>query len=677
MPAVRLPKVSPSKRREKNPDLADFPLDAYSYSAMLKFSTNPLLFKIEQINGEMIDTTTTVTSVLGSACHKAMQTYLGGNEEIPIMATDDAVKIGYEAGLAYLNGYADGFIRWNKTIENRAALEKRYSFAYFGYLKEYKFDQRVKETIMIEERIREFVSIDGKDLPIPLKGYADHVFEDHKGRIIIEDHKFATKWSPESEIDGSKLLQAVILYFLVYAKLGRAPYAMLFREFKTTENKEKGERQTREYEIVFKDHTIIFDFFMRFYADITDALLGRQVFVPNLQALFDREVSLLAYIHRLDVDEERAKALAKLKVSNITDFLRKKIQKDKSLKRYAETIQLDFVSATTLNYKNMTPPERIKMKLAEHGIVVNIEPEIVGRSVTLYRFEPSVGVKMTRLLSYVKDVEQALATSAVRVLAPIPDSDLIGFEVPNKKRSYPGAAPSAKGFEIPIGEDLQGNAYFTDLREAPHILVAGTTGSGKTVFLSHVIERLQQIGSGTAQLALFDPKMVELARFEDGPNTKVYADDPADIALHLQGLVDEMNRRYVAFKAKKARNLEQYRSNGGRLPYIFVFVDEFGDLIMRKTVESDQIKRSILLLGQKARAAGIHMILTTQRPSVKVVDGLIKANFPMRIAFRTASATDSEIILDEMGAEKLLGKGDMLVLDPSANGLKRLQGYSS
>lgn len=634
------------------------------------------MFKVNQINGEEIESTTSVSTVLGNACHKAMETYLGGNESVIVSDESEAIKLGYQAGLDYLSMFSDGLIRYNSTTENRASLEKRYSFAFFGYVKEYNREKRVKESVLVEDRLKHRVIVDGKELPVPLVGHFDHVFDDHEGKLIIEDHKFVSRWSGEDEIDGSKLLQAAFGYLLVSAETGRTPYSMLFREFKTSENKD-GSVQTKEFEIVFGDHPLIFELFFRMYQDITDALLGKQVFVPNLHALFDREVSILAYIHRLDMDEERAKALQQMKVDNITDFLKRRIAKDRSMKRFAETVSKSFVSAKTLNYKDMTNEEKIKMKLAEHGLVVNVESTVKGRAVTLYRFEPSIGLKMSKIEGYVKDIEQILATSGIRVLAPIPDSDLIGFEVPNKERTFPDTAPAPEQFKIAVGEDLTGKPYFMDLRDAPHLLVAGATGSGKSVFISHLIEQLQATSASQCELYLFDPKMVELARYAEGSNTKVYADDAKEIAKQLSGLVKEMNRRYKMMKERKARDLEEYRKAGGRLPYIFVFVDEFGDLIMQKDDAADATKTSIIQIAQKARAAGIHVVLTTQRPSVNVVDGLIKANFPTRIAFRTASATDSEIILDQRGAEKLLGKGDMLLLTPREIGLKRLQGYSA
>lgn len=672
MKRVPTPKVHKHKAILEG-EYTEFPLPHYSYSAMAKFSEDPFLFKVNYINGDTIDTATNVSTVLGIAVHKAMQTFLGGDEDRPV-SPQNALQEGYEAGRAYLESYSDGLIKYSTTTATREKLNERYSFAYFGYVKEYAYEKRVKETVLVEKKLKHKVEVDGKVLPIPLVAKLDHAFHDHSDRLILEDHKFVSSYSNPDEIDGAKLLQATIAYFVAYAETGEEPYSMLFREFKTSENKDKSP-QTREYEIVYSEHRITFEFFFRFYGDITRALLGHQVYVPNIRAIFDREVSLLGYIHRLDVSEERAKLLAKEKVDNITDFLKKRIEKDGAMKRYLDTVSKAFVSSKSLNYKAMTPEEKIRMKMAEHGKALNIHSKVVGGAVTLYRYEPSVGLKMKDIENYTKDVEQVLATSGVRVLAPIPDSDLVGFEVPNKTRSFPGKAPGIDGFRVAIGQTIQGETRYLDIREAPHVLVAGTTGSGKSVFLEQVIEQLGAIGPNTAQIALFDPKLVELGKFQNGVNVRVYADDAEIIGVELKKLTIEMNRRYAMMKERNARNMEEYRANGGRLPYIFVVIDEFGDLILQRGDLAKQIRNDIIKLGQKARASGIHIILTTQRPSVKVVDGLIKANFPTRIAFRTASEIDSRVILDAPGAEKLLGKGDMLLLDPTRSGLERLQGY--
>lgn len=627
-------------------------------------STNPLMFKIRYINHEVIDTTTSVSSVLGNAVHRAMQAYLGGEKDIPTPADEgEAIKHGHARGLEYLKAYSDGFINWTSSIPTRTVLEEKYAFCYFGYIKDFGFAKKVKEVINVEKKLKYRVEVEGQNLPIPLVGIPDFVYEDFEGRIRIEDHKITATYSKEDDIDGAKLLQAIFLYFLVYADTGKAPYSCTFREFKHTKNAD-GSNQTREYTIVYEEVPMAFELFYRFYGDITEMLLGKAIFLPNIKAMFDKEVSILAYIYRLDIAEERNQAFKKLKVDNLTDFLKLKIQKDGSVKKYMETVTAQFISSQTLNYKDMKVEERIKMKMAEHGLGMDFHSKVEGYSVDLYRYDPSIGLKMSKIEAYVKDIEQVVEVSGIRILAPIPDSGLIGFEVPRKERRFPTTKPTADGFNVAIGVDTFGNAMRIDLRDMPHLLTSGATGSGKTVFLSSLIKQIKKIPN--TRLVLLDPKMVELIEFT-GKNVS-YESETTRIELALDTLVREMEVRYRRLQEAKVKNIRDYT---GDMEYIFVVIDEFSDLV---TGRETTIKQSVLLLAQKARACGIHLILATQRPSVKVIDGDIKANFPTRIAFRTATQIDSQVILDQSGAEKLLGKGDMLL--STADGMVRLQGFN-
>jgi len=636
------------------------------------------MFKVNNINGDYLDVTSKPASVLGSACHKALEQYYSDKT----VDTGERIKLAHEAGTEYLKAYSDDLIEFNDTIQNRQKLDEKFAFSFFGYLKDINLENNIKEILLVEKMLKYKIQVGDKLLPIPLKGAADLVYRDTENRIIIRDHKFTSKYSPIEEIDGAKLLQAAFNYFLVYAELGERPYSMIYEEFKVVENRDHS-RQTKEFEIIYDEHPLIFDFFYRFYDDVTNALLGKQVFVPNLSTFYDKEVSILAYIHRLDIDEERDAQFKKLKVENITDFLKKKIQKDGAMKKYLEVVSTKFISGATLNYKNMEIEEKIKMKLAEHGLGLEFHSKVSGGAVTLYRYEPSIGLKMSRIESFVKDIEQVVAITGIRILAPIPNSDLVGFEVPNVERTFPVAAPDFDGFNLAIGADIMGGTYRLDIRETPHMLVAGATGSGKSVFISSLITQLQQFDRKEAMLTLLDPKMVELSVFKNGKNTESYHSQFNDIAGKLQKLVEEMDRRYEVLQSFGCKNLESYNNGEAKIPYLFVFIDEYGDLVSREDEQvknskdkNRTIKKNVLLLAQKARAAGIHVVLTTQRPSIKIIDGDIKANFPTRVAFRTSTSTDSIVTLDQAGAEKLLGKGDMLLLNPAKSGLERLQGFN-
>jgi len=644
-------------------EFANFPVPHYSYSSFTKFGSDPFMFKVNYINGDQIETTSSPSNVLGKAMHKALETYLGGNPDVPVPQDDgEAIKIAHQVGLDYLLGYSDGFIGYNTVIASREKLNEKFAFAFFGYIKEFDYRKYVKEVVLVEKMLKHKIEVDGKVLPIPLKGSADLVYRDHKDRLIIRDHKITSTYSNPEAIDGAKLIQAAFNYFLVAAETGEVPYSMVYAEFKISKNADNSP-QMREFEIVFDDHPLIFEFFYRYYYDVTDALLGKQVFVPNVYAMYDKEVSILAYIHRLDQDEEREKAFKKNKVDNITDFLKKRIQKDGAMKQYLETVSAKFVSAETLNYKNMTTEEKIKMKLAEHGLAVEFHSKVRGNSVELYRYEPSIGLKMSKIASYTKDIEQVVEKSGIRVLAPIRDSGLVGFEIPLDERTFP-TAPKARGFEIAIGQTVMGDARRFDIRQAPHMLVAGSSGSGKSVFLNNLINQLLTIPR--VELHLFDPKQVELVQFEGEGKVKEYQSHHAAIAISLEALCEEMEERYKEMKAARAKNIEDMPN----MRYKFVIIDEFADLGMKTHIGS-----LIQVLAQKGRACGIHLIIATQRASTRVINGDIKVNFPTRVVLRMSKGVDSRVMLDEDGAEKLLGKGDMLFASDA--GIERLQGYSA
>jgi len=643
------------------------------------------MFLINNIKGEYFETTNSASSMLGQAMHTAMKYYLGGGTDEPTPVDEgEAIKFGYKKGKEYLDAYPDGMIDFSSTIPNRQKLEEKYSFCYLNYVKELNIPARSKEILLVEKMLKYTIEIEGRYLPVPLKGAPDLAYRNFDNKIVILDHKIVSIFSKDSELDGPKLLQAAFYYFLVYAETGEKPYSIIFSEFKHSLNQDKSVSQYKPFEIVYEKYLCVFELFYRMYQDVTDMILGKQVFLPNITAMYDKEVALLAYIHRLDVDTEKAAQMKREKVTNMTDLLKKKIQKSGEMKKFMSTIEKQFISAKTLNYKDMTIEERIKFKMAEHGISLNFEEKVIGSTVELYCYEPSVGVKMSKIETYIKDIEQIVKVSGIRILAPIPNSGLVGFEVPKLKRTFPTKNPPVFGFNLAIGEDIMGDTIRLDIREAPHLLVAGTTGSGKSIFISGLIKQLQTLPKRDVQIVLFDPKMVELAEFSEGKNTRIYAHETRKIYEELERLSVEMDERYKIMQQSKVKNIEQYNAKGKGLPYIFVFIDEYSDLTGSATIIledgklaniADNIKHLVLRLAQKARAAGIHLVLTTQRPSTKVVDGDIKANFPTRICFKVPSQVDSQVVIDVPGAEKLLGKGDMLYMAPGTSGVQRLQGY--
>lgn len=326
------------------------------------------------------------------------------------------------------------------------------------------------------------------------------------------------------------------------------------------------------------------------------------------------------------------------------------------------------------------------------NIKASVERAEIGPSVTKYEVKPPVGVRVNRISNLADDLALALAAKDVRIEAPIPGKSLVGIEVPNSEIatvSFRELWEQSKTnpdnlLEIPLGKAVNGSSRTFDLAKMPHLLVAGSTGSGKSVAVNGIIASiLMKARPDQVKFMMVDPKMVELSVYNDIPHLLIpVVTNPRKASKALQKVVDEMENRYELFSAIGVRNIagfnakvEEYNAQSEEkqipLPLIVVIVDELADLMM---VASKEVEDAIIRLGQKARAAGIHMILATQRPSVDVISGLIKANVPSRVAFAVSSGTDSRTILDENGAEKLLGRGDMLFKPIDENHPIRLQG---
>lgn len=326
------------------------------------------------------------------------------------------------------------------------------------------------------------------------------------------------------------------------------------------------------------------------------------------------------------------------------------------------------------------------------GISATVESAVVGPSITKYEIKLATGVKVSRVVNLADDLALALAAKDVRIEAPIPGKSLVGVEIPNAEVATVGfremwenaKTNPEKLLEIPLGKSLDGGMKIFDLTRMPHLLIAGSTGSGKSVAVNGIITSiLMKALPSQVKFLMVDPKMVELSVYNDIPHLLIpVVTNPRKAARALQKVVDEMENRYELFSRFGVRNISGYNEKIERfnqdsdqkmipLPFIVVIVDELADLMM---VASKEVEDAIIRLGQKARAAGIHMILATQRPSVDVISGLIKANVPSRVAFAVSSGTDSRTIIDQNGAEKLLGRGDMLFKPIDENHPIRLQG---
>jgi len=329
----------------------------------------------------------------------------------------------------------------------------------------------------------------------------------------------------------------------------------------------------------------------------------------------------------------------------------------------------------------------IKRTLENFGIPVEMAEVYVGPTVTQYTLKPAEGIRLSKITALSNDLSLALAAHPIRIEAPIPGKSLVGIEVPNPRRALIRLRPLIENQEfqnnpsllkIVLGRNVAGKPVYADLSIMPHLLVAGATGTGKTMFLNVLlISLLYRNSPETLRLILVDPKRVEFSVYEGIPHLLspiIY--DPQKTINALNWLIKEMERRFSILSAERARDLGVYNSMMIKkkkpiMPYIVLVIDELADLM---SARGRDLEAAIVRLAQMARAVGIHLVLATQRPSVEVITGLIKANITSRIAFQVASQVDSRTILDMAGAEKLLGRGDMLFLSPEATKPKRIQG---
>ena len=353
----------------------------------------------------------------------------------------------------------------------------------------------------------------------------------------------------------------------------------------------------------------------------------------------------------------------------------------------------------------------LEKKLLDYGVegkVVEVHP---GPVITVYEFEPAPGVKVSRIVGLADDLALALSAVSIRIVAPIPGKSVVGIEIPNPIRetvylreiidSDPFRSSRSK-LSFGLGKDISGDPFVVNLARMPHLLVAGSTGSGKSVSINSMIcSILFKATPDDVRFLMIDPKMLELSDYDGIPHLlHPVVTNPKKAAIALRWLVEEMERRYTVLAEEGVRNIEHYhqkrdkelREKGKghkrkpevlesegvkegppweKLPYIVVVIDELADLMM---ISSKEVEEAITRLAQMARAVGIHLLLATQRPSVDVLTGLIKANFPARISFQTTSRVDSRTILDTIGAEHLLGSGDMLFLPPGSSKLTRIHG---
>ena len=381
----------------------------------------------------------------------------------------------------------------------------------------------------------------------------------------------------------------------------------------------------------------------------------------------------------VDELEENTKLLA--------DIEKGKVEKPKNFKLPS----VNFLQKAPKAAKNIDESElddkigHLIEKLAHFKIDGDVVRTYAGPVVSTFEFKPAANVKVSKILNLQDDLAMALSAETIRIQAPIPGKDVVGIEIPNDTVDtiYLREILDDKLFKdssspltMALGKDIVGKPFVTDLKKLPHLLIAGTTGSGKSVGINAMILSLLYKNSpDQLRLLMIDPKMLEFSTYNDIPHllTPVITKPKQAIAA-LNNMVAEMERRYELMADTRTKNIENYnekikKTGGEHFPYIVVIIDELADLMM---TSGKDVEISIARLAQKSRACGIHLIVATQRPSVDVVTGLIKANLPSRISYRVGQKIDSKIILDQMGAESLLGRGDMLFTPPGSTGLVRL-----
>ena len=341
--------------------------------------------------------------------------------------------------------------------------------------------------------------------------------------------------------------------------------------------------------------------------------------------------------------------------------------------------------------------EKLENTLRHFGVEGRVTAIMTGPVVSRFEYEPALGVKISKITGLADDLALALKALSIRIVAPVPGKGVLGIEVPNPKRQVVGLREiladaayqkSASRLTLALGKDIMGVSVVTDLAKMPHLLIAGATGSGKSVGLNAMIlSILFKATPEEVRFLMVDPKRIELSMYEDIPHLLhpvVFNPKEATTALHWA--VGEMERRYAFLSDMAVRNIDGYNQKARAkkadprieegilprsLPYLVIVIDELADLML---VSSRDTEEYLIRLAQKARASGIHLIVATQRPSVDVITGLIKANFPTRISYQVSARTDSRVILDAMGAERLLGMGDLLFMPPGTSRLKRIHG---
>lgn len=465
------------------------------------------------------------------------------------------------------------------------------------------------------------------------------------------------------------LVESSINDFLLFIKPN-------FKKTYVTEYPEQKEKKQKKEEMSLEEHVVL---------------------KTEAEQSYEKEMTL----DEETIEEEPKKSLIKLKSAKKVEIL-SEVEENKKLLSEIDLGECDKpkdFKLPPLSFLATPPAKTVHVNESEIDQKISdlleklrrfkIEGDVVrtysGPVVTTFEFKPAPHIKVSRILTLQDDLAMALRAKTIRIQAPVPGKDVVGIEVPNQKIEtiYLKEVLESEIFQkssspltIALGKDIVGNAFVTDLKKLPHLLIAGTTGSGKSVGINAMLLSLLYRNSpDTLRLLMIDPKMLEFSIYNDIPHllTPVIT-KPKEAIIALSNMVTEMERRYQVMSQSKTKSIENYnekaKSIGAEtLPYIVVIIDELADLMM---TSGKDVEFYIARLAQMARASGIHLIVATQRPSVDVVTGLIKANLPSRISFKVGQKIDSKVIIDTSGADSLLGNGDMLFTPPGMSGLIRL-----
>lgn len=658
-------------------------VDHLSYSALVTFLRNQVEFQKRYI-AKVYDNPSSPSMVVGKAFHKALEIYYKGG------TFDEAAA----AGLDEINSTSDYEIDYGKT-GSREKMIKEFNDSLNIYFEEApKF-----EVLDAEKRLEAEIS------KVPMVGIIDLIIKGSSDKLKLKDYKTVSFYSsvtndpldPEYQENYKYLLQGSIYLVLAEKVLKKEIESVGFIEIKKTKNRD-GSPQIREFEYSRNDLLEFLPTTEKLITNVFDYVNNDNAkFFPNPSDMLNGNESM-EVLANIETGFDKAKIKRKMNV--------------------AEKFSEKNTTVDLLETDGETNENLIIKKFLEFGIGGAIGETFTGASVIRYTFRPNRGVAMKNIGSRADDLAIALRAKSVRVLAPIYGTNLIGVEIPNPERKVLNFDDSLlkKGtFEIPLGQDIFGENHYGDLTKMPHLLIAGQTGSGKSVMLNVILESLtKQLSTDELQLVLIDPKQVELGFYENDEHLlKPIITDATHAQQTLNDLVNEMESRYKTLRKAGVRKIEDCK---GEMPRIVCVIDEFADLMMSSGNDLDSLdmreftrlvnsglafsstgkvtqkmlktalssasktgtpnaETSIIRIAQKARAVGIHLILATQRPSADVVTGLIKANIPTKIAFSVTNSLNSKIILDETGAEMLTGNGDMLYQDPRANHLERLQGF--